>query len=180
MGRSLKFFGLAALLIALDQALKAWAISNLSEGTVRPVLGDLLGLTLARNDSAAFSLGFGVTWIFAVISSLAAAALIYSMRKLETTTWITLGGILLGGVIGNLIDRFAQPPFWGSGHVVDFIVIPFRFPIFNIADIAITSTVTISMILYLRGYPFGKAKLKPADSNAAMRNQKSDSASNND
>lgn len=139
-----------------------------------------MGLTLARNDSAAFSLGFGVTWVFAIISSLAAVAVIYSLRKLETKTWITLGGLLLGGIVGNLIDRFAQTPYWGSGHVVDFIVIPYRFPIFNIADIAITSTITIAMILYLRGYPFGKAKPKAADANSSKSNQKSDSASNND
>lgn len=175
-----RFFGLAAFVIVLDQALKIWALANLSEGTIRPVLGDLLGLTLARNDSAAFSLGFGVTWIFAVISTLAAAAVVYSMRKLETKTWITLGGVLLGGILGNLIDRFAQAPFWGSGHVIDFIVIPFRFPIFNVADMAITSTISIAMILYLRGYPFGKSKSNSGEQNKPTKVHNAESINSND
>jgi signal peptidase II len=176
--RALRFFGLAAFVIALDQAVKAWAIANLNEGVVLPVLGQVLGLTLAHNDSAAFSLGFGVTWIFAVTSSVAALAIIYFMRKLETRTWLTLGGILLGGIVGNLIDRFAQSPFWGSGHVVDMFAIPFGFPIFNVADIAITSTITISMVLYLRGYPFGKARSRSDEPSSTMRNKEPDLATN--
>lgn len=156
--RAAWFFGLAAAVIAVDQFCKYLALQSLQVGVVKPVLGDLLGLTLARNDSAAFSLGFGVTWFFAITSTLAAVAVIWARRKLETKAWIVLGGLLLGGIVGNLIDRFAQSPYFGSGHVVDFLVIPFRFPIFNVADMAITLTITISMIRYISGYPLGKSK----------------------
>lgn len=161
--KALRFFGLAALVVLIDQTCKILALEFLKPGQIKPILGDLLGLTLARNDSAAFSLGFGATWIFAISSSVAALVLIAVRNKLQTKTWLTLGGVLLGGIVGNLIDRFAQTPYFGSGHVIDFFVIPFQFPIFNIADIAITGTITFSMIMYLRGYPLGKPKPKDSD-----------------
>lgn len=156
--RAIHFFGLAALVILVDQVSKILALEYLKPGQIVPIIGDLLGLTLARNDSAAFSLGFGATWFFAITSSIAALILIAVRSKLQTKAWLTLGGVLLGGVIGNLIDRFAQTPYFGSGHVIDFFVIPFQFPIFNVADMAITGTITISMIMYLRGYPLGKSR----------------------
>jgi len=156
--RSIRFFGLAALVILIDQVSKILALEYLEPGLIKPIIGDLLGLTLARNDSAAFSLGFGATWIFAITSSIAALVLIGARNKLQTKSWLTLGGVLLGGIIGNLIDRFAQSPYFGSGHVIDFFVIPFNFPIFNVADISISGTITISMIMYIRGYPLGKPK----------------------
>lgn len=156
--RAIWFFGLGLLVVAIDQICKQLALENLRVGVVEPVFGDLLGLTLAHNNAAAFSLGFGYTWIFAITSSIAAAYLIWWSRKIETQSWAILSGVLLGGILGNLIDRFAQAPYGGSGYVIDFFVIPFNFPIFNVADIAICTSIALGMLRYIAGVPFGKSK----------------------
>jgi signal peptidase II len=155
--RAFWFFGLAALVFVVDQLAKLAAISNLEVGRTQSFIGDLVRFTLAYNDSAAFSIGFGVTWIFAITSSIAAIALIWVFKKIQTTGWAIMGGILLGGITGNLLDRFTQATYFGSGKVVDFIAIPFNFPIFNIADMAICTIISLTLIRLLRGEQIGKA-----------------------
>lgn len=149
--RAAWFFGLALSIAGLDQLIKWLVISNLEPFQLYPVFGEILQLTLVFNDSAAFSLSFGATWIFAITSSAAAITLIWQYRRLNSTTWVVLAGILLGGVVGNLIDRFSQAPGWGSGHVVDYLKIPFNFPIFNLADIAIVVTIALTVLRIMQG-----------------------------
>jgi signal peptidase II len=74
----------ALVAITVDQLTKNLAIETLELGTSYPVLGDLLSWRLLYNDSAAFGLGFGYTWILAVISFAAALATIWYSRKLES------------------------------------------------------------------------------------------------
>jgi signal peptidase II len=119
-----------------------------------------LNFVLVYNDSAAFSLGFGATWIFAIISSIATLVILWVAPKLETVSWSLTGGLALGGVVGNLIDRLTREPGFGQGHVVDFISIPFNFPIFNIADMAIVAVAFIVVIRIMQGVPLGKAAPK--------------------
>ena len=152
--RSVWFFGLAILVAALDQVIKWAVLSSFKPFEIRPVLGEVLQLTLVFNDSAAFSLGFGATWILAITSSIAAIALVVTHRRLNSQTWVVLAGILLGGVVGNLIDRFAQSPGFGSGPVVDYLKIPFNFPIFNLADIAIVVTISLTVLRVMAGKTF--------------------------
>lgn len=151
---------LAWLVIAVDQGSKQWALATLTPSLRVPVLGDLLGFYLVFNDSAAFSLGFGVTWIFTILSSLAVLVLLWLSGRTKTLSWAILGGVLLGGVAGNLIDRLAQPPSLGNGHVIDFLQIPFNFPIFNVADIAISSVATVAIIRILLGHKIGGGKVE--------------------
>jgi signal peptidase II len=150
----------AWLVIAIDQLAKFLAIEHLKPGQVFPVLGDLLKLVLVYNDSAAFSLGFGATWIFAITSSIATLVLIWLAPRLETMAWAITGGVALGGVVGNLVDRLFREPGFGVGHVVDFISIPFNFPIFNIADTAIVVVAVIVVIRVMQGAPLGRAMSK--------------------
>lgn len=156
--RLFAFLATAWLLIAIDQLTKFLVIENLKPGQVVPVLGDLLKFVLVYNDSAAFSLGFGATWIFAITSSIATLVIIWFAPRLETTAWSVVGGIALGGVVGNLVDRLFREPGFGVGHVVDFISIPFNFPIFNIADIAIVGVAILVVIRIMQGAPVGRAK----------------------
>ena len=160
--RLFAFLATAWLLIAIDQLTKFLVIENLKPGQVVPVLGDLLKFVLVYNDSAAFSLGFGATWIFAITSSIATLVIIWIAPRLETMAWSVVGGIALGGVVGNLVDRLFREPGFGVGHVVDFISIPFNFPIFNIADIAIVGVAILVVIRIMQGAPVGRAK--PQDS----------------
>lgn len=150
----------ALVLIALDQFVKNFLIAVLQPGQPVELIGSIVILNLAFNDSAAFSIGFGATWIFTIISSLAALALIWFSFKIETFSWAIMAGVMLGGVCGNLIDRLIRDPGFAVGHVVDYIQIPFNFPIFNIADIAIFTICSLTVIRILRGDEIGRKRVR--------------------
>ncbi|NDE68970.1 MAG: signal peptidase II, partial [Microbacteriaceae bacterium] len=101
------------------------------------------------------SLGGSETWVFTILSSLATLLLLWFVPRFRTTGWIVLGGFALGGVAGNLVDRLFREPGFANGHVVDFIQLPFNFPIFNIADTAITISALIIAIRVMRGEKLG-------------------------
>lgn len=122
------------------------------------MIGDLVQFNLVFNDSAAFSLGFGATYVFAIISSIAVLALLWYSTKVESKSWAILVGIALGGVTGNLIDRLTREPGFGNGMVVDFIQIPFNFPVFNLADSAIVVVAAAVVLRTIRGDQIGKAR----------------------
>lgn len=146
-------------MIALDQFLKNYLILKLEEGAPIDFIGSLVRLNLVYNDSAAFSIGFGATWIFTIISSVAVLVLLWFSRKIETTGWAIMAGVLLGGVSGNLIDRYLREPGFAIGHVVDYIQIPLNFPIFNVADMAIFLICSISVIRVMRGDQIGRKRV---------------------
>lgn len=150
------FLACALAILALDQSIKNLFIETLTTGQSVNFLGSLVKFNLTFNDSAAFSIGFGATWIFTVTSSLAAIALLWYSFKIQARSWSVMAGILLGGILGNLIDRLFRAPGFGIGHVVDYIQIPFNFPIFNIADMAIFSICTLSVIRIMRGDSIGR------------------------
>lgn len=156
-GLLLTFLTTGWVVVTLDQLAKFLVIENFKPGQRVSIIGDLVRFVLVYNDSAAFSIGFGLTWIFTILSSAAALFIIWYARKLETIGWSAIGGLALGGVVGNLIDRLVRAPGFGQGHVVDFISIPFNFPIFNIADMAIVAVAVIVVIRVMRGTPIGKA-----------------------
>lgn len=153
--RQIVFLCSAWAVLGLDQLAKFVAIENLTPGVPVDFLGSIVRLNLLYNDSAAFSIGFGITWIFTIISSLAALSLLWFSRKLKTTSWLIMGGVLLGGVVGNLIDRLFRSPGFGVGHVVDYIQIPFNFAVFNIADIAIVAVCSLTALRVIRGQKIG-------------------------
>jgi len=146
----------ASLIVAIDQITKALALANLKPQVSQDFLGSVIRLYLVHNDSAAFSIGFGQTWIFTIISSVALVALVWYLRKIQGTSWLIMAGILAGGIIGNLIDRLFRAPGFGRGLVVDFIQIPFNFPIFNLADSAIVCIAIAVVIRVMLGQPIGK------------------------
>lgn len=145
----------ALVLIAVDQFTKNLAIATLQPGINNPVVGELLSWRLIYNDSAAFSLGFGQTWILAVLAAAATLATIWFSRRITSRSWAVMAGIFLAGVVGNLIDRLIREPSFGNGHVVDFIQIPFNFPVFNLADIFIVSMACLTVIRVFRGENLG-------------------------
>ena len=66
-----------------------------------------------------------------------------------------MAGIFLSGVVGNLIDRLTRGPSVGNGHVVDFIQIPFNFPVFNLADVSIVSMAVLTVMRVFLGENLG-------------------------
>ena len=145
----------AVITAALDQLAKNAALQFLPPNQSIPAIGELLQWRLTFNDSAAFSLGWGVTWIFTIISATAILVGLWFARKVATKSWAIMLGALLGGVTGNFIDRILQAPGFPSGKVVDFIEIPFNFPIFNVADMAISIVATLTVIRVLMGHSLG-------------------------
>ena len=149
------FLGVALVVVFLDQLTKFLAVKYLNPYEPVPVLGELLHFTLAFNSKAAFSIGAASTWVFTIISSLATLALLWFGPKFRTKTWLVLGGFALGGVAGNLVDRLVRSPGFPNGYVVDFIQIPFNFPVFNVADMAISISATLIAIKVIRGDRIG-------------------------
>jgi signal peptidase II len=95
-------------------------------------------------------MGAGYTWIFSIVAVVVAVVILRTSRKLGSVWWaIALGG-LLGGLLGNLTDRLTRPPGPGLGYVVDFIQLP-NFAVFNVADMFITCSAVLMVILALRG-----------------------------
>ena len=108
------------------------------------VLGRFLELQLAFNQGAAFSLGNGHALIFTLLSSAVLLFLVVWTTRLVSTAWGVAVGLMMGGIVGNLSDRF----FFG-GRVTDWIKIPY-WPNFNLADSAIVCSAIIVSTLVLR------------------------------
>ena len=142
---------LAAGWVTLDQLTKWWAERELVHGEPVPVVGDLLRLHLTYNSGAAFSMGTGSTGLLTAFASLIVVVIVWQIAKVRSRPWGIALGLLLGGASGNLIDRYFRAPAPGLGHVVDFLRLP-NFPIFNVADIGVTSAAVLIGILAVRGY----------------------------
>ncbi len=130
----------AVLALAVDQGSKALAVAQLTPGERMPLLGDLFGLSLAYNPGAAFSLGSGATWIFTIVGLLAAVMVVVFAVRLRGARWGVALGLVLGGAVGNLIDRLVNPPSFGQGHVTDFLAYGHLF-VGNVADVFVVAGV---------------------------------------
>jgi signal peptidase II len=144
--------GAAILVYGLDQFAKYLVVTNLTEGDVVPVLGNVLQWQFVRNPGAAFSLASGMTWIFTILAAGVITFIAWFARRIRSIAWALVFGLLLGGVLGNLTDRLLREPGFGVGHVIDFISTPWLIPaIYNVADMAIVSSMVLFMILTIRG-----------------------------
>lgn len=161
----------------LDQFSKFLVVSNLTEGESVPVLGNVLQLQFVRNPGAAFSLASGQTWIFTIIASAVIVFIIWFARRIRSIAWAIVFGLLLGGVMGNLTDRYFRDPGFPEGHVIDFIYTPWMLPaIYNFADIAIVSSMALFMILTLRGIGLDGVRTVEPKKGAAAAGQQPASA----
>ena len=153
----------AVFAYTVDRVTKILVVENLTLGVPVDVIGELLQFRYVENPGAAFSLGSGSTWIFAIIAAVVAIFIVIFARRIRSTAWAVLFGMLLGGNLGNLTDRLTRPPGFGIGHVVDFLQV-YGFPaIFNVADIAIVSSMGLFILLTIRGVGLdGKRSSKTA------------------
>lgn len=158
--RRIRLLGVvAAAAVALDLVSKLLVVANLGIGhrPVRVLFGALY-LVQTRNSGAAFSLGTGATVILTLIALVVVAVIIRTARQLRSVGWATALGLILGGALGNLVDRIFRDPGVGRGHVVDWISLFSNdgryWPIFNLADSAIVCGAVLSAILALRGIDF--------------------------
>jgi signal peptidase II len=139
--------------VVVDHIVKAWVAGHAVGETFASFLGGLVKFTYVENSGAAFSMGAGYTWIFTVVAVVVAVVILRTSRKLGSVWWaIALGG-LLGGLLGNLVDRLTRAPGFGRGYVIDFIQLP-HFAIFNVADMFITCSAVLMVVLAVAGVDF--------------------------
>lgn len=149
VGRALwaPFIGLVALVVALDQLTKSWIETELSGGRVIVYLGGALRLVYSQNNGALFGLFRGQVLIFAVLSLAVIAMIVSFHARAGRSPYMTLTlGLLLGGAIGNAIDRFRL------GYVIDFVdggVGGARFFTFNLADASISAAILLLFAMAL-------------------------------
>jgi signal peptidase II len=142
-------FAVAVGVVVLDQVTKALAVRFLEGQDPIRLIGEFLQLTFLRNPGASFGFGTSYTFIFTGIAIAVAVVIVRTSRKLGNLGWaIALGG-LLGGAVGNLIDRLFRAPGFPGGYVVDFIGVPWF--VFNVADAAITLSCVLMVGLALFG-----------------------------
>lgn len=139
------FYLIAILIIIIDQLTKFAVVSTMDLYESIPIIEGWIHITSVRNTGAAFSILENQTWFFiitAIIISLVLVYLIYRVYR-EYRILALLMALILGGALGNLIDRIMY------GSVVDFIDVQIiNFAIFNVADIAITVG-TALLVIYV-------------------------------
>jgi signal peptidase II len=135
-GRSRLAAGIIVLTVVVDQATKSWAVSELAREPVS-IVGSDIELRLSRNTGSAFSLFQGFTPLLAALAVIIAYVLVRSVRRAEDTLSVVALALVLGGAVGNLVDRVVRSPGFLRGAVVDFVKLD-SWPTFNVADSAIT------------------------------------------
>ena len=127
-------FAFAILVVVLDQFIKLWIVKTLALHETAAIIPGLFGLTNVQNTGAAFSILADQRWLLVGIACFATLFLIAILLRYNDGFWGTLGlAAVLGGTMGNLLDRILQ------GYIVDMFELYFvEFAVFNIADIFIT------------------------------------------
>ncbi|MEX5632197.1 signal peptidase II [Parafrankia sp. FMc2] len=151
----------AACLIVLDVLTKVLAVAELSGRTPVEIIPGILDLRLTRNSGAAFSLAGGATVILSLVALVVVGVVVVTARRLASVGWAFVFGAMVGGAVGNLIDRVFRSPGPLRGHVVDFVHIH-HWPIFNLADSAIVCGGVLAVILSLRGIGLDGTRLTAA------------------
>lgn len=146
---------LSALVIVLDQISKLYFENNLNLYQQIVIIPDFFSWTLAYNTGAAFSFLADAAgwqrWFFAVVALAVSVMLVIWMKGLKQhELWLAIAlALVLGGALGNLIDRVVY------GHVIDFILVHWQqrwyFPAFNLADSAITVGAVMLVLDMFRG-----------------------------
>ncbi len=140
----MRFWGVALIVLVLDQASKILLQYYLEVGESITVIGGLFDITHVRNPGAAFGFFPYHTGFFIAVTVIIVLLIIYYHFHLpaEAKTLRFSLALLMGGAVGNLIDRIS------TGYVVDFFSLSFWPPVFNMADVAIVAGI-VSFVLAL-------------------------------
>jgi signal peptidase II len=135
---------------------KVWAVARLADDEIE-LLGGLVVLHEQRNPGAAFSIAGGATVLFSLLAIGIAVFILRTARTLTSRGWALALGLVLGGALGNLVDRLLRDPAPLRGHVVDFIDLHWNgqsvWPVFNVADMAIVTGGALALLLSWRNVP---------------------------
>lgn len=161
--RKIVTFIIAALSIVVDQVIKIFVINNLQPIKSVTVIDNLLTFTYVENKGMAFGMLANQRWIFIALTSIVILALVIAVFKLKNQSrlFYISAALLIGGGIGNLIDRILY------GYVVDYIALSFFPPVCNFADYCVTAGVIIFLVYLFFFTDFLKSdKEKRIDKNA--------------
>ncbi|MCQ2008886.1 MAG: signal peptidase II [Sporolactobacillus sp.] len=141
------YYALAFIVLLIDQLSKWLVVHNMAIGQSTPIVPGFFYLTSIRNNGAAWSILEGQFVFFFIITIVVLAVVVYYMQKLGRKQPIlgTSLGLIIGGTLGNFIDRLFR------GEVVDFIhvyIVRYNFPVFNLADSSLFIGVVL-LIIYL-------------------------------
>lgn len=148
--RRLLLFAIAGTILATDLLTKILAVANIEPGRPVWLIGDVVSLRLVRNPGAAFSMATGMTWLLTLVAVGVVIGVVRIGRTLRSPWWALGLGLVLGGALGNLVDRFFRAPGVMQGHVVDFVSVGW-WPVFNVADSAIVCGAILLVVLTLVG-----------------------------
>jgi signal peptidase II len=142
--RTAGVLAVAAVVVAADQAAKTWAEHRLARGSVEVAWS--LRLKLELNPGIAFSLGRGSTGLVTVMAlAILAVVVVVAWRSSGWLLGVALG-LIMGGAAGNLLDRVVRHH---GGQVIDFIDLRW-WPVFNVADAAISCGVVLALFTSAR------------------------------
>jgi signal peptidase II len=149
---------LALGVLLADLVSKLLVVATIDPGENIRLLGGALYLTHARNTGAAFSFAEGFTVVFTLIAVAVVVVIVRTARRMFSSAWAVALGLVLGGAVGNLVDRVFRDPGFLRGGVVDFVSVFAPdgrvYPIFNVADSAIVCGGILGALLALRGVEF--------------------------
>ena len=138
------YYLIAVLIIMIDQFTKWLVVKYMTLGESIPVIENVLYITSHRNRGAAWGILQGQMWFFYIVTTVVIIGVVYYIKKYSTDklTGISLG-LILGGAIGNFIDRIFR------NEVVDFVhtyIFSYSFPVFNVADASLCIGVGLLVI----------------------------------
>lgn len=142
---------IAAVVVGFDQISKHWVVSQLNDGRTVHVLWTLR-LNLSFNGGMAFGRGQGFGPVIGVVATIVVVGLLLSLRQSGSKISVVAIGLIVGGAMGNIVDRLFRGDAWLHGKVIDFIDFQW-FPIFNVADICVNVGGGLLVLSYLRFQP---------------------------
>lgn len=135
---------IAGLVVLIDQVIKYFVAMYLSQAGVVTAIPHLLDLNYVENRGVAFGMFENMRWIFVALTSVIIVILLYIIifKKIKSKMFLISSALIIGGGIGNLIDRVLY------GYVIDYLQLSFFSPVCNFADYAVTVG-TVLLVIYL-------------------------------
>ena len=151
--------GVALTVLVADIISKLVAVDRLSGRGPVEVVDGMLVLRLVRNSGAAFGFAQGLTVVFTGVAVAVVVVILRAARRLRSVGWAVALGLVLGGAVGNLVDRVFRSPGPLRGRVIDFLELP-HWPVFNLADAAIVSGGVLTVLLSMRGIQYDGSRVR--------------------
>ena len=135
---------IAGLVVVIDQVIKYFVAMYLPQAGVVTAIPHLLDLNYVENPGVAFGMFENMRWIFVALTSVIIVILLYTIifKKIKSKMFLISSALIIGGGIGNLIDRVLY------GYVIDYLQLSFFSPVCNFADYAVTVG-TVLLVIYL-------------------------------